>query len=56
MEVIDMLTSSFVMPWWGWVLIVVGVLAIGALKLVFFNNMKKKAKDKKETLSHKDED
>ena len=41
-----MLTSSFVMPWWGWVLIGVAVLAIGALKLIFFNNMKKKAKEK----------
>ncbi len=32
------------MPWWGWVLIVVGLLAIGALKLFFFKRMKTKKK------------
>ena len=51
-----MLTSSFAMPWWGWILIVVAVLAIGVLKLVFFNDMKKKAKNKAESVSQKDED
>jgi hypothetical protein len=34
------------MPWWGWVLIGVGVLAIGAIKLFFFGKIKAKAKDK----------
>ncbi len=32
------------MPWWGWVLIVAGVLIIGALKLFFFNRSKAKKK------------
>jgi len=51
-----MLTSSFVMPWWGWVLIAVGVVAIGALKLLVFNKISAKKKAKEQSLSKKDED
>lgn len=29
------------MPWWAWVLIVIGVVVIGALKLVVFNRIRK---------------
>ncbi len=43
------------MPWWGWVLIVVGVLALGGLKLFVFNKIKAKRK-KTEHLDHSKED
>jgi len=51
-----MLTSSFVMPWWGWVLIAAGVLIIGALKLFVFNKITAKKKAEKQAQEHKDED
>jgi hypothetical protein len=40
------------MPWWGYVLIVVGVLAIGYLKLKVFSNIQKRKVEKAE--KHKD--
>lgn len=40
------------MPWWGWVLIGVGVIALGFLKLKVFN----KIMTKKPKIVHKDED
>ncbi len=43
------------MPWWGWVLIVVGVVALGALKLFVFNKIKSKKK-KIEQHDHSKED
>ncbi len=51
-----MLTSTFVMPWWGWVLIGAGVLIIGALKLLVFNKIGAKKKARQEEELHKDED
>lgn len=41
------------MPWWGWVLIVVGVVAIGYLKLSFFKKWKEKQQNKNK---YKEED
>jgi hypothetical protein len=35
------------MPWWGWVLIAVGVVVIGWLKLSFFKKMQEKKQVKK---------
>jgi hypothetical protein len=29
------------MPWWAWVLIAVGAVVIGALKLMVFNRIRK---------------
>lgn len=43
------------MPWWGWVLIIVGVVALGALKVFFFKRMKKNKKDS-ERQDHSKED
>jgi hypothetical protein len=40
------------MPWWGWVLIVVGVAAIGYLKVNVWTKMTKKKPNK----NQKDED
>ena len=34
------------MEWWIWVLIAVGVVVIGALKLAFFKRMKQKKAEK----------
>lgn len=31
------------MPWWGWVLIIVGVVALGGLKLWVFGKIKAKS-------------
>jgi hypothetical protein len=41
------------MPWYGWVLIVVGVVALGALKLYVFGKMKDA---KKKQVQYKDEE
>lgn len=43
------------MPWWGWVLIAVGVVGLGALKLFVFNKIKKN-KNKVEKQDHSKED
>ncbi len=40
------------MPWWGWVLIIVGIIGVGFLKLKLFSQMKGKSKK----THHEDED
>ncbi len=47
-------TGSF--PWWGWVLIGVGVIALGALKLFIFDKIKKNHKAKDESKKDINED
>ncbi len=37
------------MPWWGYVLIVVGLAVIGYLKLKVFSNLQKKKAEKAKT-------
>ncbi len=44
------------MPWWGYVLIVVGVIALGALKLYAWNRIKSNKSGKGKTAGHPDED
>ena len=35
------------MSWWAWILIAAGVVALGAVKLSFFNAMKKRKAEKR---------
>ena len=35
------------MQWWLWVLIAIGVIALGAVKLAFFNMIRKKGSEKR---------
>ncbi len=41
------------MPWWGWVLIIVGAVVIGYFKIKIFNKITHK---NKEEIHHEDED
>ncbi|MFZ5974282.1 MAG: hypothetical protein ACOYU3_02590 [Bacillota bacterium] len=35
------------MPWWGWVLIGIGVVAIGTIKIAVFNRIRRNRASKK---------
>lgn len=35
------------MAWWSWVLIAIGVIALGAVKLAFFNKIRKSRSEKR---------
>lgn len=35
------------MPWWGWTLIAIGVIVIGAIKIALFNRIRKSRAAKK---------
>ena len=39
--------GGFGMQWWLWVLIAIGLIALGAVKLAFFNMIRKKGSEKR---------
>ena len=51
-----MILTAFVMPWWGWVLIGVAVVALGVLKLFVFNKISAKRKALKKAAEEQKED
>lgn len=51
-----MILTAFVMPWWGWVLIGVAVVALGLLKLFVFNKISAKRKAAKKVIDNQKED
>ncbi|MFA5235491.1 MAG: hypothetical protein WC399_01355 [Bacilli bacterium] len=44
------------MPWWGWVLIGVGVIGLGALKLFLFDKIRARKKSQSAPSKSVDED
>lgn len=51
-----MILTTFIMPWWGWVLIGVAIIALGLLKLFVFNKISAKRKAAKKAIDEQKED